>query len=395
MHLRSPKLMSVAGAAITVAIATAGCGSSGGSAGGGGGGGSAKAGSAYTIGVPMPETGASAQAGTEIFDAEKLAADQVNAAGGVLGHKLQLNEQDDACDPQTAASAASKLVSAGVQAFVGNYCSGAALAAEPIVARAGLPNLQPSANDPSLTAGHVNDVFLLDPNSSGDATEATAFFSNVEHVKKVIIADDQSTFGVSVANSADQDFKAAGITVPSVQAVPATQTDFSSVISVIKSSGAQGVYWTGYYAQAALFAKQLRAAGLSNVLFVGADSTVDPAFIQDAGAAGNGTYATIVATSQFLHGANASKFTQQYQSQFHSAPGPYSAYGYDAINTLVAAIKSAHSTSPSKVIAALRSIHLAGLTGPISFASDGARQGAKFVVLEVKNGAYTLAPHQP
>jgi branched-chain amino acid transport system substrate-binding protein len=347
------------------------------------------------VGVPMPETGPNAQAGSEIYNSELLAADQINAKGGVLGHKIQLYEQDTACEAQTGASADAKLVSLGVQAFVGNYCSGAALPSEPIVARAGLPNLQPSANDPALTQGHFKDVFLLDPNSTGDAAEATAFFKNVVHVKKVLIADDQSAFGVSVAQAAAADFRKAGIKFPAVQAIPATTTDFSAVIAVIKSTGAQAVYWTGYYAQSALFVKQLRAAGLNKVVYVGADSTVDPAFISGAGAAGNGTYATIVRTTQQLKGKQANLFDQQYRAKFHSAPGPYSAFGYDAMNTLAAAIKKAHSIKPAKVIAALHSIHLNGLTGPISFTKAGARIGAKFVVLEVKHGAYVVAPKQP
>jgi branched-chain amino acid transport system substrate-binding protein len=355
----------------------------------------ASGGSVYKVGVPMPETGPNAQAGTEIFDAEQLAADQINAHGGVLGHKIKLYEQDDACEAQTGASAAAKLVSLGVQAFVGNYCSGAALPGEPIVARAGLPNIQPSANDPSLTSGGFKNVFLMDPNATGDATEATAFFKRVVHAKKVLVADDQSAFGVSVADAAAADMRKAGISVPPIQAVPATTTDFSAVIAVIKRAGVQGVYWSGYYAQSALFVKQLRAAGLKNVVYVGADGTVDPAFIQEGGAAANGTYATIVRTTQFLRGKQANAFVKEYRARFHSAPGPYSAFGYDAMNTLAAAIKKAHSIAPAKVIAALHSIHLTGLTGPISFARNGSRQGAKFVVLEVRHGQYTIAPKQP
>ena len=75
--------------------------------------------SPYLVGVSEPVTGAEAQAGTEIYDGELLAADNINAAGGVLGHKLALREEDDACDPQTSVNAANKLVSLGVQAMVG------------------------------------------------------------------------------------------------------------------------------------------------------------------------------------------------------------------------------------------------------------------------------------
>lgn len=394
MVLRNRGLLSIA-AATSVALAVAGYGVSGARTVRSHATASIASGSVYKVGVPMPETGPNAQAGKEIFDAEQLAADQINAKGGVLGHKIQLYEQDTACEAQTGASAAAKVVSLGVQAVVGYYCSGAALPSEPIIARAGLPNLEPSANDPALTQGHFNDVFLLDPNSTGDAIEATGFFKKVAHVKKVLIADDQSAFGVSLAQAASADFRRAGIKLANVQAVPATTTDFSAVISVIKSTGVQAVFWTGYYAQWALLVKQARAAGLNKVVYVGADSTVDPAFISGAGTAGNGTYATIVRTTQLLKGKQANLFTRQYRAKFHSAPGPYSAFGYDAMNTLAAAARKAHSIAPAKVIAALHKIRLNGLTGPVSFTKAGARVGAKFVLLEVKHGAYVSAPKQP
>jgi branched-chain amino acid transport system substrate-binding protein len=371
-----------------LAVMLAACGASSGSNGAGSSSGD------YVVGVPMPMTGPEAQAGTEIFDAEQLAASQINAAGGVLGHKIVLNEQDDACDPQTSVNAANKLVSEGVQAVAGQYCSSAALPAEPIYARAGLPDLQSAANSTSLTQQHLNNVFLLDPSGGLQGQTAAGFFVSVMHASKIVIADDQSAYSVNVAQLAATDVSRLGATVASLQAVPATTTDFSSVIAKVRQTGATVVYWTGYYAQAALFVKQLRSAG-SNVTFVGADGSVDPTYIADAGSVANGSYATIALTSQFIKGPMANAFDSAYQSKYHSAPGPYSAYGYDTIYALANAAKQAGSLQPAKVVAALHKVNFQGLTGSVSFDSSGNRVGAKFVVLEVMNGAYALAPKQP
>lgn len=378
-----------AGVVLTAALAVtlAACGGGGTSTSAGGG-------SNYVVGVPMPMTGAEAESGTEIFNAEQLAVSEINAAGGVLGHKIVLKEQDDACDPQTSVNAANKLVSQNVQAVVGGYCSSAALPAEPVYARLKLPNLQPAANATSLTEKKLSDVFLLDPNGGLQAQAASKFFVNVLHDSKIMIADDQSAYSVNVAQLAGQDIQGLGATVVSTQAVPATTTDFAPVIAKIQQSGAQAVYWTGYYAQAALFVKQLRNAG-SKVTFASADGSVDPTFMKDAGSAANGAYSTIALTTQFIQGAKASAFDSAYQSKYGSAPGPYSAYGYDAIYALAKAAKQANSLDPSKVDAALHSISFQGLTGQVSFDSIGNRQGAKFVVLQVVNGAYALAPTQP
>ena len=349
----------------------------------------------YLVGVPMPMTGAQAQSGTEIFNAEKLAADQINAAGGVLGHKIVLNEQDDACDPQTSVNAANKLVSLGVQAVVGSYCSSATLPAEPIYARANIPNLQPSANAATLTQHGYTNVFLLDPSGGFQAQTASAFFVNVLHAKKILIADDQSAYSVDVADLTQQALTKAGATVLPIQAVPATTQDFSPVITTIRNSNPDAIYWTGYYAQAALFVRQLRGAGIT-IPYVTADGSVDPAYIQDAGASNaDGSYATIATTTQFLTGSAAQKFTQDYKAAYGADPGPYSAYGYDAMYALVNAAKAAGSLDPTKVIAALKTLKFDGLTGSVSFAPDGSRQGAKFVVLVVQNGQYALNPTQP
>lgn len=370
--------------------------------------------SPYLVGVPMPMTGAEAQAGTQIYDAELMAAQAINRAGGVLahkvkghmvgGHKIKLMEQDDACDAATAVNAANLLVSKGVKAIVGGYCSGAALPVEPIISKAGLPYVMAAPNSPELTTGGYRNVFLIDPSGTGDASEAAAFFKQ-QNETKIFIIDDQSAFGVAIADAAATDIAADGGTVVSggVQSIPATSNDFSAVISQIQSSGATGIFWTGYFAQSAQFVTQLNAAGLiganGKMTFVGSDASVDPTFISAAGAAANGTYAVIAALASgvgnVLGTAADRKFDAAFKKEFHAATGPYSAFGYDAITALARAAKIAKSIAPAKVIAALHKLKFNGLTGNVSFDKHGNRQGATMDLLEVVNGAYALASPQP
>jgi len=348
----------------------------------------------YLVGVSEPVTGAEAEAGTEIWDGELLAVDNVNAAGGVLGHKIALQEEDDACDPQTSVNAANKLVSLGVQAMVGGYCSSAAQPAEAIYARAGIPNIQVAANSSTLTAAGYHNVFLIDPGGPLQAQEAIGFFTQVLKVKTLLIADDLSTYAVNVADLTAKGLAGTSVKVLPVQSIPSTDEDFSAVIETVRADKATAIYWTGYFAQAAEFVRQLRTAGLT-IPFICADGSVDPTFIKDAGASANGTYATIAVLTSFLTGAAAKVFDSAYVSRFHAQPGPYSAYGYDGIYALVDAAKAAGSLTPSKVIAALHSLSFQGLTGEVHFAPDGSRLGAHFVVLEVVSGQYKLAAQQP
>lgn len=348
----------------------------------------------YLVGVSEPMTGAEAEAGTEIYDGELLAAQRINASGGVLGEKIVLKEEDDACDPQTSVNAANKLVSLGVQAMVGGYCSSAAQPAEAVYARAGIPNIQSAANSTTLTSGGYKNVFLIDPSGSLQAQEAMGFFAKILKTKTLLIADDQSTYAVNVAQMTAQDLKGSSTKVLPIEAVPSTDQDFSALVNTIRADKVTAVYWTGYFAQAAEFVRQLRTAGLM-IPFVTADGSVDPTFIKDAGADANGTYSTISVLTSFLTGVAAKSFDRSYSAQFHAQPGPYSAYGYDGVYALADAAKKAKSLTPSKVIAALHSLKFKGLTGEVSFAKDGARIGAHFVVLKVTNGQYKLAPRQP
>jgi branched-chain amino acid transport system substrate-binding protein len=349
--------------------------------------------SKFVIGVPLPMTGAEAASGAEIFKAEELAASQINATGGILHHKVVLVEEDSACDATTAANAANLLVTKHVNAIVGEYCTGDALPEEPIFSRAGLPVIFAAANSPALLSFGYKDIFLALNSAAEDSATAAAFFKQDLKETSIAIVDDQSAFGVAIADSMQTDVKAGGMTVAggTIQAVPNTLVDFSSVIATIKSSGATGIFWTGYYAQAALFVKQLAAAGVT-ASFVGDSAAFDPTFITGAGAAATGTYVTSAVAPS---GAALNKFTAQYKKKFHSAPGPYSAYGYDGIKLMAIAAGKAKSIKDSKIIAALHKTNYVGITGRFKFATDGDRTGIPEEILTVTNGAYVKNSVQP
>lgn len=127
-----------------------------------------------------------------------------------------------------------------------------------------------------------------------------------------------------------------------------------------------------------------------------ADGSVDNVLISTAGKQyAQGVYATMSPMPPFLKGSQATAFTKAYTSTYHTQPGPYSALTYDSLMVLQQAAKNADSIDPAKVINALHTVHYTGITGSISFNPNGARKNARFLVLEVKNGNFALAPKQP
>lgn len=349
----------------------------------------------YLVGVPLPMTGSSASMGTNMWQAIQLAANYVNAHGGVLGHKIKLQEEDSACDAQASVNAANKLVSMGVQAVVGTYCSGEALPAEPIYARQNLPFVLPSANASDLTTQGHNDVFMVNANGQDQANTAAAFFTSVLHAKNIALIDDQSAYATNLEQLTQQAIQKDGGKVADVEAVSPTAQDFSALINKLKSENIDLFYWTGYFAQGGLLIKQARQLGYRGTIAVG-DGAVDQVLITTAGATyANGVYATMSPMPPFLTGPQAQSFTSAFTGAYHTQPGPYSALIYDSLMLLVTAVKQAGTLDPSKVVAALHKAQYTGITGPISFTANGNRTDAKFLVLVVKNGQFALAPTQP
>lgn len=330
-----------------------------------------------------------------MFNADKLAADKINSTGGILGHKVKLVEEDDACSPQTAVNAANKVVSLNVQAVVDGYCSGALLPSLPIYNRAGIPVVDPAANSSALVQQGDKNVFVVNSLGTDQARSAAKFMVSVLHAKNIALLNDQSAYGENLTQLTKGQLQQLGKSVADYEGVPATLQDFSSLISKYKSKHIDAVYWTGYYAQGGLLIKQARQLGYTGAIIVG-DGSVDNVLISTAGNQySQGTYATMSPMPPFLKGQQATAFTNAYTSTYHTQPGPYSALTYDSLMLLQQAAKNANSITPSKIITALQSVQYTGITGSISFQSNGARANARFLVLEVKNGQFTLAPTQP
>ncbi|HUW64288.1 MAG TPA: branched-chain amino acid ABC transporter substrate-binding protein [Spirochaetia bacterium] len=364
-----------------VSVLVAGCGQSGST--------SSSNSNDYVIGAPEPMTGSTADMGTDMFNAMKMAADQLNKQGGILGHQVKLVEEDSACDPQTSVNAANKLVSLNVDAIVGQYCSGAALPAEPIYHTAGLPFILPDANASSLTQQGFDDVFLINVGGETQAQTAADFMVKTLGAKSVALIDDQSAFAVNLSQLTNKDVVADGGTVADSESVAATQVDLSSLISKLKSVNPGAVYFTGYYSQGGLLIKQARQMGLKSKIVVG-DGSWDPKLITIAGQSNaEGVYVTCTPSADLL--PNAKAWIAQYQTLYNTAPGPYAADAYDAVMLLNHVITKINSTDKAKVIQALhQTSDYQGLTGTLQFTSNGTREHGTEVVLVVKDGKFVL-----
>lgn len=339
------------------------------------------------IGAAVPITGSSAKMGQDMQNAIQMAMEEINAKGGVLGRKLKLEVQDEACEPQSAVAAANKLVSLNVVAAISGYCSGAFLPSETVYHNAKVGVVVPAANAVSLTQQKFEEINLMNPTNFDQARTAADYFVSKWSAKKVAIIHDNSAFAKELAELTRENLKDRAEVV-AFEAVTPGEKDFSATLTNLKGKSPDVIYWTGYYAEGGLIINQARGLGITAKIAVG-DGSNDATLIEIAGAA-NAEGVAVTTTPGAADFTGTKDWIPQYKAK-HGEPGPYSAQAYDATYVIAEAIKQANSSDRAAVAKALRGVSYKGLTGNVAFTETGNRKDGFFIVLEVKDGKFTVA----
>jgi ABC-type branched-subunit amino acid transport system substrate-binding protein len=338
------------------------------------------------VGVPAPLSGSNASAGVDIVNAAKLAVQQINAKGGALGRPLEIVPEDDACEAQTAVQATEKMMDNGVVAVAGGYCSTAALPELSALHRRNIPFILDASTNPQLTEMGCKDVFRTIGRDDEQGPFAASFIKNVLHAKRAAVINDNTTYSKGLADATVAALKKPRVDVVYNNSITPGQLDYSPVLTRVAALNPDVIYYTGYFSEAGLMVKEARQLKLKPV-FMGGDATNDPTLLKTAGNAADGMFITTAPLPQFLSGAKG--FVEDYKKEFGHAPGPYSAYEYDAIGVLAKAIDGAKSTAPAALDAALaKTRDYPGITGSITFNPKGDRAVAVYIVITVKNDEF-------
>jgi branched-chain amino acid transport system substrate-binding protein len=296
---------------------------------------------------------------------------------------------DDACDPQQAVNAATKLASSGIVAVVGGYCSGATIPTLKIFGDAKLPFVITAANSTKLIPANPGNAFMI--NSTGNDQVAKALdVWKAKGLKTLAIVNEGDAYSQDLATLAQKGFTDAGGTVADFETVNHGEQDYSAVVTKIKAANPDAVFWTAYDDDGGPFIKQLREGGYQGAIYVGDGSTSDNLF-KLAGDAAEGVLAFSSPTADFL--PNAKAFADAYQAKFNVAPSSYGPLTYDGMNLLADAITKAGGTDSAKLIAALQAEDYKGIAGEISFNPDHTLARSNFVVVQGQGGKWTLAQY--
>jgi branched-chain amino acid transport system substrate-binding protein len=340
------------------------------------------------IGIMVPTTGSEATYGKDMENAIKLATMEINKAGGVLGMNIQTMTGDDACDPQQATTAASKLISADVIGVVGGYCSGATLPTLKLYGDAKVPFVIAAANSTKLIDANQGNAFQINSTGFDQVNTAIDLFKS-KGIEKLAIIHQGDGYSEDLAKLTREKWAGMGKEVVAYEVVAKGEQDHSALVTSIRSKAPDAVFWTAYYADGALVIKQLRQAGYRNLIAVG-DGSNSPKLLEIAGKAAEGVYCFSNPTVDYLPTAKA--FHDSYKQTYNQEPDAYAPLAYDGMKILADAINRAGSTDKEAIIKALSETdNFIGIAGPISFTDKNTLARSNFVVLVSKDGKWNLA----
>jgi branched-chain amino acid transport system substrate-binding protein len=372
--MRSRSIAHIGALSLVGALALAGCGSSNSSTPGAGGltsGATSPGGNepTYTVAFQGALSGDNQQLGINEINGVELAIEQATAKGD-LGFKVKLLKSDDGGASDKSPAAAAKVIQdPNVMGVIGPSFSGPTEAVGKDYGAAGVSIVDPSASDGTIQTLGFKTWHRIIPNDFAEGPLAADFLA--KHSKKVFVTNDLSPYGAGVAGAVVRELKKKGVTVIT-QGVDAKTTDYGPISQTIVNSGATAMFYGGYDAAGALFAKALTAAGFKGIRMAG-NGVKDSVFESGAGTAGNGWYFSCGCQDSAV-APSAKQFSADYKAKFKTDPGTYSAEAFDATNILLAAIKSAlasGSVTRATVNAAVDKTDYAGITGHITFGSDG------------------------
>ncbi len=339
------------------------------------------------LGVLAPLTGTIATFGQEQLNATKMAVDAINAAGGILGKKIQIFVQDDENKPDQAAAATQKLINDNqVSVIIGGMSSSCTMAAAPIAQRAGVIMISPWSTNPKATAA---GDFIFRACFSDDFQGAVQANYAVKVLGKKRIAQllDVSNDGSKGQGEVFQrTAKALGAQIVALESFGGGDRDFKSQLTKIKAVNPDLIDLPNYYAEDALIMSQAKELGI-NLPFIGGDGNDSPDLVKIGGDSVEGFYFTNHYSPEDPR-KEVTAFRDKYQSQFKAIPGAGAALSYDAVLLYKMGAEKAKSLDSAKVRDSLKGLkNVTGLVTASSFSFDANRNGIKSaVILQVKGG---------
>ncbi|MFZ2392216.1 MAG: branched-chain amino acid ABC transporter substrate-binding protein [Rhodoferax sp.] len=337
------------------------------------------------IGHVGPTSGAIAHLGKDNENAARMAIDELNAKGVMLGGQkvtFELLAEDDAADPKQGTAVAQKLADAKVAGVVGHLNSGTTIPASKIYSDAGIPQISPSSTNPKYTRQGFKTAFRMVADDTQLGGTLGKYAVNTLKGKAIAVIDDRTAYGQGVAEEFAKAVEAAGGKVVAKEFTTDKATDFTSILTTIKAKKPDVVFFGGMDAVAGPMLKQMKSLAIKSK-FMGGDGICTTELVKLGGdaIADNQVYCAEAGGVDGEAKVGMDEFKAKYQAKFNTDVKLYAPYVYDAVNVMVAAMVKADSADPAKYLPMLATTaDFKGVSGPITFDEKG----------DIKNGALTL-----
>lgn len=320
------------------------------------------------IGLAGPTTGPVTQYGNMVREGALTAIELINAAGGVNGRQLEAVIYDDACEPKQGPIAANRAVNDDVNYVVGHVCSGATIAAAPIYDEEGILMVTPSATSPALTDGkNFEYIFRVTGRDDQQGPAAAKYILEQAKPKKVAVLHDKQSYGQGIAATVRDTLVKGGVKPVLFEGINAGDSDYSAVITKLRSNGVDFVYYGGYHPEMGLLLRQAAEQGVK-ATFMGPEGAGNPDINAIAGAAVEGMLVTL--PRDFSTDPANSALVKAFKDKKRDPSGAFQLSAYSAVQAIVDGVKAV-GDDPEKVAAWLRKNTVKTPVGDLSWNAQG------------------------
>jgi branched-chain amino acid transport system substrate-binding protein len=332
------------------------------------------------IAIAGPMTGPLAQYGDMVKAGALTAIELINAKGGVNGNTFEAVEMDDACEPKQAVAVANKIAGEKIKYVIGHVCSGSTIPASDIYENEGIVMISPSSTAPALTDGKRKKmIFRTIGRDDQQGPVAAQYIIDKVKPKKVAVLHDKQSYGQGIATTVRKVLMDAKVPVVLFEGVNAGGSDYSAVVTKLKSQGVDFVYYGGYHPELGLIMRQAGEQGVK-ARFMGPEGVGNKDITVIAGPTSEGMLVTLPA--DFTTDPANADLVKAFADKKRDPNGPFQLTAYAAVQVIADSMAATKSTDPAKVAAHIHKGSFQTPIGKIEYDGKGDLKSFKFVVYE-------------
>ena len=335
------------------------------------------------IGVAGPITGPNAATGAQMKNGVAQAAADLNKAGGILGQQIKVEYGDDVSDPKQGVSVANDFAADGVKFVIGDYNSGVTIPSSEVYQENGILEITPASTNPTVTERGMWNIFRVCGRDDQQGRVAGDYILKHFKGKRIAFVNDKTTYGKGLADETLKTIKAGGMDAVLYEGINTGEKDYSALVSKIKQSRADLVYFGGLYTEAGLIVRQMRDQGVTAPLMGGDGITSD----EFASVGGPGVVGSLMTYGPDPRNRPEAKAAVAEFRANNFEPEAYTLYSYAAVQIIQQAAVAANSLDPKKVADKMHSgMTFKTVIGDISYDKKGDITRLDYVVYKWVKG---------